>query len=47
MIKGETNLSKGIMLAFEVIIIRHHSLMNTVEHKSRHPEASPKKLGRE
>jgi hypothetical protein len=45
LIRGEANLSKGFLLAWEIIIIRHHSLLNTVEHMSRHPEAAPEKLG--
>ena len=44
-IKGEAKLTKSVLLAFEVIIMAHHSYPNAVEHMSYHREAVPEIFG--
>ena len=46
MIRGESKLTKGIPLTFEVIIMGHHSGPNVVEHMSFHTEPVTEKFDR-
>ena len=44
LVRREAKLAKGILFALKVWVICYHSLLNMIEHMSRHTEAGAKFL---